>query len=56
MAEKSICNDMRTVAINNLIEKIARVNEWIRAIPTSQDVGNEPDSLASIFGSLKLLD
>ena len=56
VAEEDVGDHVRRVSIDDLIEQIRRVWEWVGSVPACKDVANDPNSLACILGSLQFLD
>ena len=56
VAKEDIGDDMRRVSLNDLVEEISRIWNRVRSIPTAEHVADDPNSLAAIFSSLKLIN
>jgi hypothetical protein len=56
MAEEDVGDDVRGIAGDDLIEVVCGVGDRIRAIPAREDVAEDPDALAFVFGILELAD
>lgn len=56
VAEEDIGDDMRGIAGDDLIEVVGGVGERVGAVPASEDVAEDPDALAFVFGLLELAD
>jgi len=46
VTEKDVGNDMRAVAVDDLVEQVGRIWQRVSTIPSGQYVGYNPDSLA----------
>jgi hypothetical protein len=56
VAEEDIGDDMRGIASDDLVEIVGGVREWVRAVPARENVAEDPDALAIVFGLLELVD
>lgn len=56
MAEEDVCDHVRAVSVDNLVEEIDSVGKRVGAIPAGEDVAKDPYALAFVFGVLKLGD
>jgi hypothetical protein len=56
MAEEDVRNHVRAVAVDDLVEEIDTVGERVGAVPAGEDVAEDPNALALVFGVLELGD
>lgn len=56
VAEEDVGDDVRAVAVDDLVEEVGWVGHGVRAVPAGEDVGEEPDALAAVFGGLEFGD
>lgn len=56
VAEEYVGDDVRGIASNNLVEIVGGVGDRVRAVPAREDVAEDPDALAFVFGVLELAD
>lgn len=56
VAKEHVRDDVGRIAVNDLVEEIGRVGQWIDSIPATEDMSQDPDPFASIFGRLELFD
>ena len=54
--EKDVRDDVRSVAVDDLVEEVGGVLERVGAVPAGEDVGDEPDAFTGIFSFLELGD
>jgi len=52
VAKEDVGNDVRAVAVHNLVEQIGRVWQWVGTVPSRKHVCNNPDSLAYNLSAL----
>ena len=56
VAEEDVGDDVGRVAGDDLVEIVGRVGDRVRPVPARQDVAEDPDALAFVFGVLQLAD
>jgi hypothetical protein len=56
VAEEDIGDDVRGVTGDDLVEVVGGVGERVGAIPAREDVAEDPDALAFVFGLLEFAD
>lgn len=56
VAEEYVCNNMRGVAVYNLVEEIRGIRERVGTIPSRENMANKPNTLATVLCFLKLGD
>lgn len=56
VAEEDAGDDVRRVAVDDLVEEVAWVGEGVGAVPAAGDVADDPDAFARVFGFLEFAD
>ena len=56
VAEEDVGDDVRGIAGDDLIEVVGGIGEGVGAVPAREDVAEDPDALAFVFGLLELAD
>lgn len=56
VAKEHVGDDMRGIAIDDLVKEVRGVGQGIGAIPSTEDMANDPNTLSSVFGLLELFN
>jgi hypothetical protein len=56
VAEEDIGDDVRGIASDDLVKIVGGVRERVGAVPAREDVAEDPDALAIVFGFLEFAD
>lgn len=53
VAEEDVGDDVRGVAVYDLVEEVGRVGERVGAVPSARDMADDPDAFVVVFGFLE---
>ena len=56
VAPEQVSNDVGTVALDDLVKVVCWVRQRVASVPAGQNVANDPNAFAAVFGALELGD